>query len=705
MRIRAHRGALLLASLLVLACGDDPTPASPTSTGGQAAGGAGGTVDTGGLGGCAPGTLALGDGSCLPPGMGAEDCGEGFEHDVDACRPVLPDEKCPPGSMALPGEQACRPVAPCGSDTWGDIPTDSSTEHVDESYQGGNSNGSAAAPWTTVQQGVNAAAPGAIVAVAAGSYTEQVVVEKPLTLWGRCPELTTITSSGGVIVWVTENGNGSSIRGFELSGGELAINAFEADVTVEEVWIHGATVSGVQIVGLGNFEVAATLRGSLIEGNLDVGVLVNGAKLDLVDTVVRDVDVISSPTNGGCVWLQTDLATGTPAAGQVVHSLVEDCQNIGMAALGSTLSVTDSVVRRVRFNAGNINGIGIDGTADDTGPGEPSHVSVTGSYLEGIDGMGVSLYGGTLDVLRTVVRAIGPVGQLYQLTAAVVGSSQSDMTSAVVVEALVVEDIRGVGVVQLSGSLAAQSIVVRRLTAINAIGDARGIALRGAIGHPPATATIAASSITDVGAFGVSVEGEVTVTLDSLLIRDVAAAQDGAFGDGVELTAGVWLTPPSAELSRVRIDTPARAGLAAFGASATLTDCELSCAPLWLNAEPWQGLTSNIVDGGGNRCLCGGDVQVCKVSSTTLTPPLRPCPSRPTKPRDDSFKRAALRSFLGPDRELVAARVFEVEPATTRKVERLLQDPPPCFSNSRESHVEIIGVQDDQRTTRRYLWL
>src|SRR6185436_10488706 len=103
------------------------------------------------------------------------------------CAADLP-ATCPPGSLAVPGDAACREIAPCGTGTWGDIPVEASTEHVDASYVGGASDGTSAKPWTTIQEAVDAAAPGAIVAVAAGSYAEDVRIDgKALRLWGVCP--------------------------------------------------------------------------------------------------------------------------------------------------------------------------------------------------------------------------------------------------------------------------------------------------------------------------------------------------------------------------------------------------------------------------------------------------------------------------------------------------------------------------------------
>src|SRR5262245_6837724 len=83
---------------------------------------------------CPPGEQ-LRDGACIPAGILVDGCSDGFVHDGDrGCDPILPDTDCADGLMAVPGETACREIAPCGSGVWGDIPVDASTEYVDASY-------------------------------------------------------------------------------------------------------------------------------------------------------------------------------------------------------------------------------------------------------------------------------------------------------------------------------------------------------------------------------------------------------------------------------------------------------------------------------------------------------------------------------------------------------------------------------------------
>lgn len=93
----------------------------------------------------------------------------------------------PPGSWPCP---ATRRVA-----TWRHAPTIASaklrasppTVYVDDAYAGGANDGSESRPWTTIQQAIDAAADGAVIAIAEGSYVADVEIDnKRVRLWGRC---------------------------------------------------------------------------------------------------------------------------------------------------------------------------------------------------------------------------------------------------------------------------------------------------------------------------------------------------------------------------------------------------------------------------------------------------------------------------------------------------------------------------------------
>ncbi|HZO17031.1 MAG TPA: hypothetical protein VFB62_27330, partial [Polyangiaceae bacterium] len=237
-----------LAWLLVAAfgCGEEtaePTPPDPdTQTS------------------CVPGELRMEDGSCrpaglppdLPPagpsaaplaGVPRDGCAMGFVHDGDGgCQPVLPDSPCAPGMIAVPGDRDCRAVAPCGGGTWGTIPIDTSTQFVDASFSG-TSDGSAVAPWTSVQEAINAAVPGAIVALAAGSYVEDANVTKPLRIWGVCPSLVEIVSTTPAPA-VTIDAADVELHTLAIRGaGDGIVDRGES--TLDRVWVHELGGAGI----------------------------------------------------------------------------------------------------------------------------------------------------------------------------------------------------------------------------------------------------------------------------------------------------------------------------------------------------------------------------------------------------------------------------------------------------------------------------
>ncbi len=164
------------------------------------------------------------DGTCEPPGVPRDDCSAGFEWIDGGCHAILPDGPCPEGTMALPGEIACREVVPCGAPPFGEIPVEANTQFVDQGFAGA-SDGSASAPWGTIGQGVTAAAPGATVAIAPGHCAERVELSKPVRLWGLCPGAVTVSGAAGEMdaIFVPAAEAGSEIRNLAVTSPGVGI--------------------------------------------------------------------------------------------------------------------------------------------------------------------------------------------------------------------------------------------------------------------------------------------------------------------------------------------------------------------------------------------------------------------------------------------------------------------------------------------------
>ena len=103
---------------------------------------------------------------------------------------------CAEGEL-LDGD-ACVPEA-CGTGTWGNLETDDDTVYVDGSAEAGG-DGSMDRPFTVIQEGLDAQEERAMVAVAAGTYVENLTMDSEhsgVHLAGRCRELVTIDGSEG----------------------------------------------------------------------------------------------------------------------------------------------------------------------------------------------------------------------------------------------------------------------------------------------------------------------------------------------------------------------------------------------------------------------------------------------------------------------------------------------------------------------------
>jgi hypothetical protein len=340
----------------------------------------------------------------IPPGA----CGEGFVSDeLGGCLAVLPSEPCPPGLIAVPGDESCREVSPCATGQWGDIPVESNTQYVDGAYSGGNSNGSAAQPWTLIADGLTAAEPGAIVAVAEGTYDEDLrIADKPVRLWGKCPALVTVSGSATfAAILVGLGADGSEIRSIGItSASNGAFSSGSLDVWFDRVWVHdmpGRGISTQDDYGPASIRVTD----SLVERVAAIGLFVGGATGTFERCSVRDIAPIASGRGGIFIAVEPDPATATRAAVTISSCLLQRGQEVGINIGSSDAEVTGTVVRDVSSSPNGLYGLGMSLYEGSLGV---SNVSVRTSVVERTQYLGVLVVDANATIEHTFIHDVFP---------------------------------------------------------------------------------------------------------------------------------------------------------------------------------------------------------------------------------------------------------------------------------------------------------
>jgi hypothetical protein len=623
---------------------------------------------------CPPGEWLRDDGTCIPAGVPPEGCGDGFVHDGDrGCEPILPEAACPSGQMAVPGETTCREIAPCATGRWGDIPVEPDTQYVDTSYAGMDSDGSALRPWTSVQAGIDAASSGAIVAIAEGSYLEDVLVEgKPVRLWGVCPALVEVVGTAAEVsaISVFTGAAGTEVRDLAIRGDANGFTVSGSlDVRLEHAWVHDTASRGIDVEhvfgptsvnvrasliershehGVAVFAAAATveesvirdtsglngrgveaaanvgapstllLRSSLVERNDELGVLAAGSEVTVEASVIRDTRGTVLGLGRG-VLAQADATTGTPATLVVRSSLVERSHDLGMFVSGSNATVEASVLRDTQPDAQGLRGSGVLAQGYEV-TGAPSTLSLRWSLIDQNQESGVSVTGSVATVEASVVRdthtnALGRHGRGVDAE----GLPINGAPSTLLLRSSLVERSQEIGV-YVSGSEATVEASVVRDTRPDASGfGGRGVeaAASELTGAPP-TLHLHSSFIEQSHEAAVAVFA-VGVTIDACLLRDTHPSPGWGAGEGVMVVSHA--NPASVIITGTRIHQSALAAAAVWGAHGAIENSAMTCQAFDLNRESYRENAGELEDLGGNACGCPEPTRTCKAESAGLVPP------------------------------------------------------------------------------------
>ena len=669
----ARHFACSLALATLTACGSEDSPSK------RPPGGDPPSTDAGPV--CGDGETVAEGGGCQPAGVAPDHCASGFQAADHGCTSILPDSPCPPGKMAVPGEATCHEVAACADGTYGDIPVEADTEYVDASYTGGASSGTEKDPWTSIQDAVDAAAQGAIVAIAAGSYAGDVsIFSKTVRLWGRCPGLVEVVGSGakpGAIA-IGNGASGTEVRSLAVinHGTGLVISSAK-NVVLDALWFHdtyGPAVAAVDDIG----SPSLTLRGALVEGTTYTAVLAQGAALDVEASVIRDTKpmlddlglglrvLYGMHTSRSTLTLRTSLIErvfefglqilasdavvestviretrpsvasafygrgieiqGHPTKADtssvtIRQSVIERNRDAGIALEGSNAEIEDTVVRDTDSDASNqTSGRGVVVQPDP--PGHPAALSLRSSLIERNRDVGVFVSGAQATLESVLIRdtQVDAADQTGGRGIDIQSHPSTGVRGTAAIRACVVERNREVGIFGIGSDVDIDSTWVRDVvSSVGSIGGHGILAQHDPLTNQRTKLTFTGSVVERCRTLGLGVY-DSDATLQGSFVRDTAPTEaDGSAGDGVGVL-GESTSGATITAIDTRIESSARAGISNWSGTVSVEGVSLECNPIPLNGETFTAPYS-FSDKGRNRCGCSGVAAVCKVLSSSLAAP------------------------------------------------------------------------------------
>ncbi len=525
-------------------------------------------------------TLAL----LLPAGLGIGGlgCGEKQQGTGDTGEV----QTCAEGWLADRG--ACVPEA-CGVGTWGELPMDGSTIHVDiDAPEGGD--GSAEAPLRSIQPALDLAGSrgGALVAVAAGTYAETVVMDSDhagVHLAGRCRELVTLDASGG---------------GADTPGIDIGVGYGEAEVSglavVGSSWVGVLATSGrlrlldLSVEGSGDAGIA-TYQGSgsapssleadscELKGNTGRGVVAFGAgtAVVLVDTTVRETRTDESGAFGYGIQVYGGATLSCEGCD------LTDNSTIGIVAsdLDTAVALADTRVQGTLTDGSGDDGYGIQ--VQDGATLTAGGCSLAGNATAGVAALGP---GTEVALVNTVIRDTLPDEDgAYGYGVVIRGGA------ALSAEGCELDGNTAGGIwatEQGTEAMLTDTRVRDSLTDRN--GDGFGI-------HVQAGAELRAEGCDSTGNTGVGVlvsDPGTAVTLVDTRILDTQQGGDEGFGYAIQVSDGATLTAEGCEL----------AGNATLGVLAGDPGTVVALADTWIQ----DTLAENSEEGGHGIMVQSGAV-------------------------------------------------------------------------------------------------
>ncbi len=535
-----------------------------------------------------------------------------------------PDSGIDCDSGLLDDDGECVPAA-CGSGTWGELELDESTVYVDSSAAEGG-DGSQAAPFTSIQAGLDAAgaAGGGMVAVAAGTYLETLELERShadVHLAGRCKELVTIDASAGQGetpgIEVDVKSKQVEVSGVTLNGSPFTgVLIVSGSATLRDSTVQGNEVCGITAYQAGSYATSLSVESCEVTQNAVVGIFAfdAGVTIELRETSIQDTQPDQNGNYGYGVYVQNGARLELDAC-QVSRNTA-----IGVFATdtGSTADLWQTTVDDTQPDPDGRYGYGV--LVQDGAGLELDSCLVSGNAVYGIY---VAEAGTTADLLETTIQRT-QAGEHTDY-----GYGIQVMNGATLnAEDCVVEQSTKTG---LAAAGTDTSVFLRETSIQDTQPTANGGHGVGIQGSDGVSLELEACLVSANRAAGIFVQDEgTTATLRETTVQDTQPEQNGEAGYGIDVYDGASLVAEDCEVLRntatgVLADEP--------GSNIVLRGTTIQ--DTWPHETRGDGYGIQVVDGASlqaESCLVSGNAMAGVVAIDDATVSLHETTVQDTQP-------------------------------------------------------------------------
>jgi hypothetical protein len=397
---------------------------------------------------------------------------------------------------------------------------------------------------------------------------------------GTLPQLSNNMDGGGVIVGAMGSLKADlTLRDCLVSGNRsVGVQVADSKALLERTAVESTEAqAATKMYGLGVWAVSAdvTLKECLVADNRQFGISMMGARVSVQRSVVKNTrSQLANSLFGFGVAAIAYGGVGSELT--LTSSLVSNNRSIGVHIEDSTATIERTVVRDTLSK--DLDGSYGDGVQIVRGSLGPSKLTLKESLISNNRNAGVSVYGSSATLDRSIVQDTQPRSGDKQSVAGVEARSWQKLASNLTLSDSVVSSNQNAGV-QICGSIAKLERSVIRDTKSSTSGElGHGVVAR-ILGNLQSKLTMEECAVSTNRSVGVAVLSS-TATLDRTVIRDTLHREtDKRVGIGVQASrmpdgSGSFLEVPSTLTLRDSLVSGSLAtGITVASSSASIQRC------------------------------------------------------------------------------------------------------------------------------------